>query len=122
MMERVAISAKGPGQAKDLESLVVWLDLEPQLRGLIKPAAAVPAAGELGALADTLVAAVGSGGAVSVLAASLRAFFSQPRGARVRLTVTREDGTKFELDADRVARRSVPELARQLLGTDVTER
>lgn len=122
MVERVAISAEGPGQAEDLASLAAWFDLIPGLRGLVKPATAVPAAGELGALADALVAAAGSGGAVSVLAASLKAFFSQPRGAKVHLTVTRADGTRLELDADRVARTSVPELARQLLGADATER
>lgn len=122
MVERVAISVEGSVQVEDLESLAAWFDEEPELRGLIKPAGVVPDPGELGALTDALLAALGSGGAVSVLAASLKAFFSQPRGAKVRLTVTREDGTRFELDADRVARRSVPELARQLLSADITER
>lgn len=121
-MERVAISFEGSDRVEDLEALVAWFGEEPELRGLIKPAAAVPDAGELGALPDALLAAVGAGGAVSVLARSLKAFFSQPRGAKVRLTVTRIDGTRVEVDADRVARRSVPELARELLGADVAER
>ena len=113
-MEGVAISVEGLGRVEDLESLAAWFDQEGELRGLIKPATAVPDAGELGTLAGALYAAVGAGGAVTALAASLKAFLSQPRGAKVRLTVTRTDGTTLELDADRVARRSVPELTRQL--------
>jgi len=122
MVERVAISVEGSDRVEDLEALAAWFAEESELRGLIKAAAAVPDAGELGALPDALLAAVGGGGAVSVLAGSLKAFFSQPRGAKVRLTVTRPDGTRVELDADRVARTSVPELARQLLDADVAER
>ena len=121
-VERFAISADGSGRLRTLEVLAAWFDEESELRGLIKPVAAVPDPGELGAISDTLLAAVGSGGAISVLAASLKAFFSRPRGAKVRLTVTRADGTRLELDADRVGRRSVPELARQLLAADVAER
>jgi hypothetical protein len=120
-VERIAISASGSGQVEDLEALTAWFDEESELRGLIKPASAVPDSGELGALPDVLLAAVGSGGAVSVLAASLKSFLSQPRGAKVRLTLTREDGTRLELDADRLARRSVPELVQQLLGADAAE-
>lgn len=120
-VKRIAIAADGSRQVEDLEALTAWFDEEPELRGLIKPAAGMPDAGELGTLPDALLAAVGGGGAVSVLAASLKAFFSQPRGPKVHLTVTRGDGTRLELDADRVARGSVPELARQLLAADVVE-
>jgi hypothetical protein len=115
MMERVAISVEGSDRLEDLEALAAWFDQEPELRGLVKSAAAVPGAGELGALTDVLIAAVSGGGAVSVLAASLKTFFSQPRGAKVHLIVTLADGTRLELDADRVARASVPELTRQLV-------
>ena len=69
-------------------------------------------------MSDVLVAAVGAGGAVSVLAASLKTFFAQPRGAKVRIVVTRADGSRLEVDADRVKADSVAELAARLLGAD----
>lgn len=115
-MERVEITVQGPERLADLEALIEWFGAEPDLRGLIKPAGAVPTAGELGALPDTLTAAVSGGGALTVLAASLKGFFGQSRGAKVKVTVTRPDGTKIELDADRVKRKSVPELTAQMLG------
>jgi hypothetical protein len=118
-VERIAFSAEGSEPLADLEALAAWFDLEPELRGLIEPATAVPRPRELGAIADALIAAVGSGGAISVLAASLKTFFAQPRGAKVRLTVTRADGSRWELEADRVAGVSVPELARLLSGEEV---
>ena len=115
MVERVEITVQGPERMADLEALVGWFNNEPELRRLVKLAEVVPAPGELGAPSDTLIATVGSGGVLTVLAASLKAFFDQPRGAKVQMAVTRPDGTKFERDADRVKRKSVPELAAQLL-------
>lgn len=110
------ITVQGPDAPEDLETLVEWFAAEPELRGLIKPAPAVPSELELGGLPTTLIAeAVGGGGALTVLAGSLKALFGQPRGAKLRLSVTRTDGTKFELDADRVRKKSVPELTAQLL-------
>jgi hypothetical protein len=120
-VEIVEITVQGPERLADLEALVAWFGDEPDLRGLIRQADAVPTGGELGAVPDTLVAAVGSGGAVTALAASLTGFFGQTRGAKVRLVVTRPDGTKVELDADRVKRKSVPELTAQVLGTGSIE-
>lgn len=122
MVGSVTISTEGSNKVEDLEALAAWLDQEPELRRLVKPTAAVPDPGQLGVLADGLVVAVGAGGAVSVLAASLKVFFSQPRGAKVRLTVTRHDGTRLELDADRVTRGSVTELAQQMLAAKIPER
>lgn len=119
-LEHVAISLQGADQVEGLEALTAWFDEEPELRGLIARAGTVPDAGELGALSDTLVAALGGGGAISVLAASLKSFFSQPRGASIRLMVTRADGSRVELDADRVSDLSVPELVEKLLRVDST--
>jgi hypothetical protein len=122
-MNQIQISVKDADQVEDLEALDQWLRDEPELRGLIERSAAVPKPGELGALSDALVAAVGAGGAISVLASSLKVFFSQPAGARVHLTVSRPDGTTAELDADRVRRRSVPQLVKLLLeaGSDADD-
>jgi hypothetical protein len=115
-VEQWEITVEGPDATEDLEALVEWLGAEPQLRGLIKPAPAVPAEGELGGLPTTLIAeAVGSGGALSALAMSLKSFFGQPRGSKVRVTVKRPDGTTFDMDLDRVRKKSVAELTAQLL-------
>ena len=122
MMERIAISATGSDQLEDMEELAAWFNQEPELRGLVKAAPSEPAAGELGSWTGVLVAAVGSGGAASVLAGSLKAFFSQPRGAKVHLTLTRADGTRVVLDVDRAKRATVPELTRQMLLPDTDER
>jgi len=95
----VRLSVEGGDPVEELQDLSEWLRLEPQLHGLVTPEAAAPEAGQLGALAEVLVAAVGSGGAVSVLAASLRAFLIQPRRADVRIVVTAPGGRRVEIDA-----------------------
>ncbi|MFF7634618.1 hypothetical protein ACFZB9_15885 [Kitasatospora sp. NPDC008050] len=102
------------GAAAELSELSDWLGQESALRGLVAPAPAVPAPGELGALTDALVVAVGGGGAVSVLAASLKAFLTQPRRSDVRLVVSTPDGRRVEVDARRVD--DVEALLRQALG------
>jgi hypothetical protein len=85
-----------------LEELSDWLRQEPGLRGRVEWQAAAPGPGQLGALAEVLVAAVGGGGAVSVLASSLMVFLSQPRHADVRIVVSGPDGRWVEVDAKRV--------------------
>jgi hypothetical protein len=117
-MNQIEIAVTGSEQVEDLEALDRWLRDEPELRGLIERAPAIPGHNELGAFSDALVAAVGAGGALSVLASSLKVFFAQPRGERLHLTVTRADGSKAELDADRVRHKSVPQLVQLLLETD----
>jgi hypothetical protein len=113
-MADVRLSVAGVDPVAELESLAVWLSDEPDLRGLIGFAAAVPSPGELGAAADAVVAAVGAGGAVSVLAAALRAYLVQPRGSDVRIVAQGPDGRRVELDAQRVD--DVEGLLRQVLG------
>jgi Effector Associated Constant Component 1 len=108
------LSVKGDEPVGELEELSDWLRQESELRGLVSPAAVVPGPGELGALSDALVVAVGSGGTLSVLAASLKMFLAQPRRSDVRIVVTAPDGRRVELDAKRVS--NVEQLLRQLLG------
>ena len=96
------ISLVGGNPAANLESLDDWLQGEPELAGRVRVSAPVPREGELGALAEVLVAAVGSGGALSVLATSLHAWLSQPRRSDVRIRVQGENGRAVEIDADRV--------------------
>jgi hypothetical protein len=113
-MVDVRVSIAGVDPVEGLPELASWLGSEPELRGRVKPEATAPTPGELGAVVDVLVAAVGGGGAVSVLAGSLRTYLSQPRHSEVRITVEGPDGRRVELDAKRV--HDVEALVRQVLG------
>jgi propanediol utilization protein len=75
-----------------------------------------PGEGELGALADVLVVAVGSGGTLSVLATSLKAWLVQPRGQHVKIRVRRDGEETVEIDADRINAAQADALLRQALG------
>ena len=72
------------------------------MRGLVTPETAAPKNGQLGPLTEVLIAAVSSGGTVSVLAAALQAFLIQPRRADVRIVLTTPGGRRVEIDAKRV--------------------
>jgi membrane-associated two-gene conflict system component 1 (EACC1) len=111
---RIELSVEGGEPVEGLAELADWLAQEDELRGLIKPAPVVPVAGELGTAVEVLVAAVGSGGAVSVLAASLKAFLAQPRRSDVTIVLTSADGRRVEIDAKRV--RDVEALVREVCG------
>lgn len=110
----VQLSVDGDEPVEGLAELADWLREESELRGLVSSGDAVPGRGELGALSDVLMVAVGSGGTLSVLAASLKTFLAQPRRSHVRIVVTAADGRRFEVDADRAD--DVEQLLRQTLG------
>jgi hypothetical protein len=99
----VALSVAGDDPDDGLADLLDWLRHEPDFRGRVAPVAGVPRPGELGVVTDVLSVALGSGGALSVLAASLKAFFAQPRRSDLRITVRAADGRSVEIDAKRVA-------------------
>lgn len=107
------LSVRGDDPVGGLEELLDSLRREPELRGLITMVYAPPAPGALGALGDALVAAVGSGGAVTALAASLKLFLTQPRRSEVHIVVTGADGRREEIhikgidDVEPVLRRLV---------------
>ncbi|WP_372669523.1 effector-associated constant component EACC1 [Amycolatopsis kentuckyensis] len=100
--------------AEVLRSLYQWLRDEPELRGRVKQIDRPPAAGEMGAVADVLMVALGSGGAVGVVASSLKVFFAQPRRSDVEITIETPDGRKVRVNAKRAAD---PEgIVREVLG------
>ncbi|WP_457030806.1 effector-associated constant component EACC1 [Kitasatospora sp. P5_F3] len=107
------LSVRGGDPVRELQELDEWLNGEPELRGRLKPRAAQPGPGELGAPFDVLIAAIGSGGAISVLAGSLHGFLTRPRGADVRISVSSPDGRSVELEAQRVE--DVEVLLRQVI-------
>ncbi len=108
------------GDLADLESLHDWLSDESGL-GRVKAAGPEPRAGELGTLTDALIVAIGSGGSISVLAASLKAWLSLPRRSDVRIRIHQADGNSVEIDAKRVdaGQIDVEEMIRQARGHEV---
>jgi Effector Associated Constant Component 1 len=98
----MALSIEGDDPVGGLEQLSDWLGHESELRGMITAVSMGPAPGELGVPADALVAAVSSGGALSVLIASLKAFLTLPRRSDLRIVLSMPDGRKVKIDAKRV--------------------
>jgi len=94
------------GDVADLESLDDWLRGERELAGRVSVAGPRPRPGELGAVSETLVVAVGSGGAITVLvsalAGALKTWLSLPRRSDVKIKIHRADGNSVEIDAQRV--------------------
>lgn len=108
------LSVEGDDPVGGLEEVSDWLQREPGLRGRVTSVDAAPRAGHLGGLTDALVVAVGSGGMLTALAASLKAFLALPRRSDLRIVLSSPDGRKAEIDAKRV--RNVEALIRELLG------
>lgn len=104
-----------------LESLADWLSGEPDLSGRIRLAASGPRRGELGALTDAVVVSVGSGGVLSVLATSLKAWLMHPRRSDIRVVVQEKGNRKVEVDARRVTSEDVEKLLRSVLSPPGTE-
>ncbi|AUG81298.1 hypothetical protein CFP65_6652 [Kitasatospora sp. MMS16-BH015] len=111
-MSGLLLSVTGEDAVDELADLADWLRHEPELRGLVAFVGAEPGPGELGALADALAVAVGSGGALTVLAASLRAYLSQPRKSDVRIEVR---GPEHSVTVDATRVKDVEALLRETL-------
>ncbi|MFI5530517.1 hypothetical protein ACIA8O_18445 [Kitasatospora sp. NPDC051853] len=109
----------GDDPVHELRELDAWLNDEPELRGKVRPRAARPGHGELGAPYDVLIAAIGSGGVVTVLAGSLHGYLTRPRGADVRISVSAPDGRSVEVEAQRVE--DVEALLRQVIAASSEE-
>ena len=112
----VRISCVGGDRAVGIESLSDWFRGEPELARGLRVAGPIPGEGELGSLADVLVVAVGSGGTLSVLVTSLKAWLAQPRRSDVRIRVQRDGGQTVEIDASRIDGERADALIRQALG------
>jgi hypothetical protein len=98
----ITLSVPADERVDTLESLRSWLAYEPELAGAVTP---VPAATRPGALSwktDALLVALGSGGTLSVLAGSLKAWFNQPRNADVRIEIHDGADRYVIIDAQRV--------------------
>lgn len=100
----VQLWIEGDGALDELMSLYDYLRRNPVLRPLVRYQSGSSATGTLGTVDAFILAAVGSGGALTALAASLNGFFARPRrsSSDIHLTVQKGD-FKLELDAKRVS-------------------
>jgi uncharacterized protein (TIGR03382 family) len=102
-------------QIAELESLYSWLRSEPELAGYILKEPVSTSLGEMGALSSALIASVGAGGTLPVLAWSLKAWLLRPRGAIVKIRIEGDGGRAVDITADRISRDEVEGLIRQVI-------
>ena len=103
------VEGSSPDALTELRS---WLSDEDTLRGRVKVVPPASQPGQLGSWADTLVVAVGAGGALTTLARSLTVFLGRPRATAVKVTTVAPDGTRTEVTADHVRKSDVESLLR----------
>lgn len=94
MLARIQVDGGDP--LVELAALEDWLRTAPELRGLVRRERAAPQPGEMGAVGDVLVAALGGGGAITALAAALGTWLMTRRG-QVSIKVA-GDGRQVEID------------------------
>lgn len=99
----------------DFESLYTWLRSEPKLAGFVTEDHMMPGPGEMGAVSNALIVSLGSGGTLSVLALSLKAWLSQPKGASIRIHIRGNNGQGVEITADHISRDQAESLIRKVV-------
>ena len=97
----VASDATDSSDVTVLEELVSWLGQEAALRGQVRLASPALENHQMGSLADAVVVAAGSGGALTVLAGSLSVWLRQQR-SHLKVSIRRVDGAELTLDASNV--------------------
>ncbi|WP_373282819.1 effector-associated constant component EACC1 [Nocardia asiatica] len=116
MDNQLTLSTTGGEQSEHVEALLRWLSREPELRGRCKAVGHAPSPGEMGSWVDFATVAVGGGGALSVLAMSLKTWFAQPRRSDVEIEIRSPDGRSVTVNAKRV--NDVPALLQSVLDVD----
>ena len=104
----IALSNGSAAEVDDLES---WLQAEQPLRGTLRRSADPASPDHMGALAEAIVVALGSGGAVSVLSASVPVWLRHQR-SDLHVKITRGDRT-ISLDSTNL--READEIIREIL-------
>jgi hypothetical protein len=104
---RVEVSVAGGDEVEEQAALWEWLLDEPELRGTLAREPVPIEPGRLGAGAEMLTVALGSGGAVAVLARSLSTWL-RTRRPGLTLTVT-ANGRSARLKTENVDERHVEE-------------
>jgi hypothetical protein len=86
------LRVSGGDEAEELADLWEWMRVERDLGGKVRPIWRPPGEGELGGVFEVLAVALGSGGAVTALAASLTAWL-KTRRPDVTVTITTTKGS-----------------------------
>ena len=112
----VRLSVSGDNAVAELRSLHTWLRGVPELAGCVSIVRSEPADGALGSgsLPDVVAVAVGSGGAITVLASALKGWLSRPRSAGVELHIKRT-GPTVEIKATGMSDDAAERLINQAL-------
>lgn len=114
----VLFSFSGSDSAGALESLSRWLRGDPSFGGRVRTIRSAPEPGQLGLPPEALAVALGSGGAVTMLASSLasslKTWLGRPRGARLRLRI-REGEREVDIELSNLERADASELGKMLL-------
>ncbi|MEU8137353.1 effector-associated constant component EACC1 [Streptodolium elevatio] len=111
--------SEGPESVADLRD---WLGDEDLLHGRVRVPVYAPRPGDMGAWSDTLLVAVGTGGAVTALARSLAVYLRQPRRRTVRVKVVAPDGSRTELTVQHARNvAEVEQLLRTALHSDAAD-
>ncbi|GAA1578720.1 hypothetical protein GCM10009789_35350 [Kribbella sancticallisti] len=95
----VQLTVSGADTVDQVASLFSWLTDEPGLRGRVRIVEPVRAEDDLGALSDTLMVLLGSGGVGAALASALRAWL-QRRSVDVTITLKSKEKS-IQVRADR---------------------
>ncbi|MER5935131.1 hypothetical protein [Streptomyces sp. NPDC002054] len=109
----VRVLAEGQDAADQLRSLQEWLVGVEELRGRVTAEEAPPPAGKLGPVLETLVVALGPGGAVTAFSVAVLAWLRTRRGD-VRIRLTLPGRRSLELTARRVSGLDAETLRRQV--------
>ncbi|MEU9845342.1 hypothetical protein AB0C69_39735 [Actinomadura sp. NPDC048032] len=112
------LSLESADPIADLESLADWLRGESEFHGRVTVHSEPPEGGQLGTVPQALVVALGSGGAVSVLVATLRSWLSLPRRSSVKIKVLGKDGAEIEVDAKNIREKRVEALVDEVLNRE----
>jgi hypothetical protein len=92
----------GPDDGSEIRSLFRWLQGDDDLPGAaVRWAPAAPGPGEMGAVSDVLVVALGSGGSVGAVLAGSLSVWIRHRTSDVKVTFRGKEGT-VELDGKRI--------------------
>lgn len=111
------IRLSGGDKIAETAALWQWLCGERQLAGRVRAVTPPPGEGELGGAVELLSVALGSGGAVAVLARSLSVWL-QSRRSGVKVTVTGPDGTTATVEADNLRPDDVVPLITRVLSRE----
>ncbi|MFI9811430.1 effector-associated constant component EACC1 [Saccharothrix variisporea] len=98
------------------ESLLQWLCLEDELRGRVTVEQPEPVPGQMGGWSDVLVAALGGGGAVAVLAGAISTWLAHRR-PDVEIEVTGPDGRSVRLSVNDARHTDAADAVRRALDT-----